>query len=148
MKVKLPCRRWLILASLAAVAIGWLLFGPWGRQFTREQYEHVRLGMSLDEVEQVLGLPPGHYDPITRGWSRDGVADEVNPEGIESRQLRAMWFGDGGHICVLIYKDKVRAKYYSRPVSPMGVKIREWLNWLRWQIVGPRSWDHGLAPTR
>jgi hypothetical protein len=102
--------------------------------------------MSLGEVTQILGVPPGHFDPITKGWPRNGVAEVEMPapllatadvmlEGLSMRVAIAGrpygWYGDGGTINVLIGGSKVLGKSYMVPVSPFRAKVGGWFRWLR-----------------
>jgi hypothetical protein len=71
-------RRWLILLVLLATApsaILWLRAARHQPRITREAYKQIQLGMSLAEVEAILGGPPGDYS--SRKWSGEGAIHEL-----------------------------------------------------------------------
>lgn len=133
----MPRRRWLLLiACLAAVAIAvvsWQLSGPRER-FTREQYGHIRLGMTPADVALVMGGP-------SRGERRGGRWDTVDREGPPPPSLRVLpvdkWVDETVAITVVYSDGDARAiwKNMTIRVPPWKVKARNWLNWLR-RVVG------------
>jgi hypothetical protein len=137
MKMPSPRHRWLLLiACLALLVVGLLCWPQTRGRFTREQYERVRLGMSLPEVEQTLGARPGHYNLTTQYWQKEKLAELEPPaiygEAAEDRNSRwCTWDGDGGAIQVWIVLGKVVSKSYVVPVHPAKAKAREWLRRLR-----------------
>src|SRR5438874_1603851 len=81
-------RRLLVLLGVALVAsilAYFLVVAPWLRllRISRENYDRIQLSMTEEEVQAVLGLPPGHYSTgDNAGYgSEDSVArggDHVN----------------------------------------------------------------------
>jgi hypothetical protein len=59
----MPKRRTLVFIALAIIAIGVGIYLCWPRspRFTEEQFARIHNGMTLAEVEAVLGCPPGNY---------------------------------------------------------------------------------------
>jgi hypothetical protein len=60
------CKRvMLIVASLGVLAVGGVFVLAWlptpGDRITREAFEQIREGMTLEEVDAVIGVPPGRY---------------------------------------------------------------------------------------
>jgi hypothetical protein len=102
-------RRFLFLslaAAVVALAIGvWLL---WPRTaITRENAEKIRLGMTLAEVEAILGGPPGNYTGVF--FKRD-VSVPLTVEGSAGRQ---QWTDTRGVVIVFFDKqEKVMTSMY------------------------------------
>jgi hypothetical protein len=93
-------RRMLGLAAVAAVA-GLMAFAGWRaltppHQINRASFEQIREGMTLAEVEGILGVPPGRY-PADSGvrWTH-GVC--LHPESSWGCRYEKWFAGD-----VLVY---------------------------------------------
>jgi hypothetical protein len=142
MKLKLPRRRWLLLiACLAAVAIAVIGWPRTSGRFTREQYERVRIGMSLAEVEQTLGVPPGYYGLPTEPWDRLELAESESPAVYRDAKTDPssrfyIWEDDGGQIVVWIAADKkVVSKSHGVRVHPIKAMAQASLAWLRGLVL-------------
>jgi hypothetical protein len=96
-------RRWLLilgaLGLLAVVGVLVLVFLPQpGDRITRETFDEIREGMTLWEVEQLIGVPPGDY---TTG---DRVV-YLPPASAGHGPIRHEWQGDEGGIEVWLNAD-------------------------------------------
>jgi hypothetical protein len=104
-------RRRLLLALLVlfacAILVAWFYFRPGGINWVG--YSRVRLGMSSQEVELVVGVPPGNHSSrldwmIIDYW--DGEWHMGEPGG----GRKETWYSDDG--CLRIeYDDDGRVKY-------------------------------------
>jgi hypothetical protein len=156
MKLKLPRYRWwwwLMLLPAAVIGLAasvmmeqdelaaWQLSGVRG-QFTVEQYDRIRLGMTPAEVSQLMGSPPSdrqHLQMFAEGGC-SYVASEDD----------GMWLDDGGlwphekkvdhwvdaFVWISVrYRDgkaSIKTMYIQpHPQPPPKSKAREWLDWLR-----------------
>jgi hypothetical protein len=134
MKLKLPRRRWLLIACLAAVAIaaitGSQVSGPSGR-FTREQYDRIRFGMTPVEVASVMGCPPSGPVAMYRFIDSDfDLAADVG-EPAKTALDSALWCDESLGVMVYYHNGKVALKQMLVRVPTWKVKAREWLYWLR-----------------
>jgi hypothetical protein len=109
------------------------------RRFTRELYDRIRPGMSLAEVEGVLGCPPGFYETSLI---------ENDPERTESNELHndqnwvklAGWQDDGAVITLGFNQaQEVTGKRYA-PLRP--VSLGHW-DKLRWRLH--RRWPNWFS---
>jgi hypothetical protein len=55
----------LLSSALLASIVGWGAWRAIAKPGPVRAYERLRLGMTLSEVEQVIGAPPGEYDDAT-----------------------------------------------------------------------------------
>ena len=90
-------------ACLVALGIVWLLEFRSG--ITKSNYRRIREGMTLQEVETVLGGPPGNYsrfpDKEAGLWTIDADRPDLNREFFIGREVWvgnelavAVWFND------------------------------------------------------
>jgi hypothetical protein len=61
------------LALVTLVSVGAIVLWPRPHRITRENFHRIRFGMTVAEVESILG-PPGDYDTV------DSTEDESNSE--------------------------------------------------------------------
>jgi hypothetical protein len=130
-----------LAALLAAIAAWWLTFHGHVPRFTEDQYRKIHVGMTRDEVETLLGCPPGDYAqgrdllPIDIGmyepvipsapyleWVADTTdepyADANGPHRQDALGIR-VWFDDEGRVI-----DKYRMGYGYSPSSPLRKALR------------------------
>ncbi len=95
-------RNWKLLALAALVPAGvvaFLLLQPvWWQRFTREDFRRVRVGMTLDEVVAILGLP-GDYRTGEVTYSPDADPDpQPRPadDDLPTETQTVYWCGDDG----------------------------------------------------
>ena len=126
-------RWWLVIAGLAAIAIGviWWQSGPRGR-FTREQYDRIRFGMTPAEVSRSMGSAPSDVFSQWPGmWEQ--VAFESN--GSPPNGKADVWLDGSVGICVCYRDGKAVVKFMDRQVPPWKIKARiwfyQWVYWLR-----------------
>ncbi len=125
-------RTLLIALALLAIGVGIYLCLPKSPRFTEDQYERIQLGMTLAEVEAVLGCPPGNYAPVdlvsmARGKQpRTDWAADV-PEPLFNDQQRAL--------CIHVLFDadgKVKEKHCTRMTyfpPTLLERLRAWVGW-------------------
>jgi hypothetical protein len=106
-------RRRLPLVGLGAVALlagglfAWLGLPRPG--VTRANYERIQEGMTLPEVESILGGPPGNYSRLPDNeaglWAIDFADPELGPQYFRGREAWvggelavAVWLNDQGRV--------------------------------------------------
>lgn len=91
---------------------------------TREAFEQIRLGMTEQEVEAVLGGPPGDYSSGTMTFVIEGKYRRG--EGTEPKD----WASDEGHIRVWFGDGKVAGRQFFDAIvieDPFFNKLRRWM---------------------
>src|SRR5688500_6429655 len=99
-------RRCLVLLGVAAVEIlgrlTWVMLSP-GSRITRENYERIQVAMTRQEVENLLGGPPGDYGSgnVVAEWGT------FSPEGLlgQSNPNVKVWLGSDFFISLLFSED-------------------------------------------
>lgn len=128
-----------LLPTCAAIALG--LFLHWRAQFPVRAYERIAIGMSLDEVNAVIGLPPGNYarsipgrpsHPIftlIRGEKMREFGDTAAPESAFFPDMFETWIWDDFWIATKFLDGKVvGAALYAKPKPPtLFVRLRRLL---------------------
>ena len=119
----MPCQRryllfgWVVLVVVAIAAV----VGPW--RVTAAHYERVRLGMTEEEVEAVLG-PPGQYNslysflPISHTWGVDYSFVAAMGRHNSSGVLRKAW--ECGNVRVLVTFDQPGGRVVSKALVHPG----------------------------
>jgi hypothetical protein len=141
MKLKLPHHRWLLLIGcLAAVAIGfdiWLQFSRPVGQYTRKQYDRIRLGMTPAELSRSMCSPPTDEQRILQlsRMSPRGAREWVVVESDERplpHEKTEIWY-DGSVLITVGYRNgKAVLKMMEGSGPPWGANAGEWLDWLRY----------------
>jgi hypothetical protein len=105
-------RLWMLLmavgAGLAVLPIPWYAVSP-RSGVTQANYERIREGMTLPEVENLLGGPPGNYSRIPDKeaglWTIDPSRPDLNRQFFIGREVWignelavAVWFDDQGRV--------------------------------------------------
>jgi hypothetical protein len=116
---------WVLASCLLLVLVVWA--GQMGLPHLRlrarvdqSTYESLKVGMTRDEVEGVIGGPPGDYSHLwvreTRGRREDLIPNEWPPVGIDCSVWR-----QGKYVLVVAYEaDKLRDKLLASSVSSRG----------------------------
>jgi hypothetical protein len=150
MKLKLPRRRWLLLLLIAFAGLAsWLL---WPKSVMRERYGRIQIGMTRAEVAEIMGVeqsPPMDRPRIWENFSSDHhLVSEPPLEAVQGVRIdhQGYWYdssAESGIIEISVqYRDgKAVFKYMICRMTPLEIKLREWLNWLR-GLVGN---SHKLA---
>jgi len=126
-------RRGILLLALLAVFVlatvaGRRWLAPPPHQINRESYEQIRAGMTLAEVEALLGVPPGEYH-----GSQTGIPHPI-PTGDKGPDYQC-WTSDAGLILVWC-EEAPHARVVTKKFC--DVAHREWTTrdilrmWLRW----------------
>jgi hypothetical protein len=136
----MPRRWWFV--TLTVLVIGftalWSLFvvAQRPRQFiNRENFERIEVGMTVEEVKTILGLPPGDHTVFRRS---SGVEDArgrgwlVWADPIIWDQT---WASDEGIIFFLFEGDKVIRREFA---DPSGTPRRGFLDVLGRLVLGKR----------
>jgi hypothetical protein len=131
--------RWVLagVAVVALLAVAAVVLWPYPNRVTRQNFDRIRLGMSLAEVEAILG-PPGDYrtgdtvviaidanrlltDPSSALRTKPGPAT-AQPE------VRKVWEGDKGEIAIYFQAAGVSDKHF-RPALSSGQSAFDRLRW-------------------
>jgi hypothetical protein len=116
----------LVLAGLTVLAVEAIVLWPREDRITRENCDHIRKGMSLDEVEAILG-PPGDY--------RTGPTNGGSPFFVKERYR---WSGDTAEIEMRLDSSKRADQVSCWPANrvaqdPIANAIwrltRQWRRW-------------------
>lgn len=97
-------KRWLLVSGVAVVASGLVAVLFWPRPdvpVSRARCERVQVGMTLEEVEAVLGGRAGDYRSVEeqpRLWVETRAYNERN-------ERRVLWEGDDGMFVVTLDTD-------------------------------------------
>ena len=128
-------RRWRLWvaggAGLAALAILWLACAL-RPGITQANYERIRVGMTLPEVEDRLGGPPGNYSRIPDKeaglWTIDPNRPGLNRQFFIGREV---WIGD--ELAVAVWFDErgrvVRKESYPTLGRSLLQRLRDLLGW-------------------
>ncbi len=128
----------LLLALLVLLFVAYLVLVPRGPSchITHAAYERIRPGMSVDEAQAVIGLPPGDYRTDASSQQHAPADESETVPGLAYAQGDpgpdpADWMSDQG--CIWLEVDPKRgvvAKHYGtmREAKPTLVeRIRDWL---------------------
>jgi hypothetical protein len=135
MQVPLPRNRWwlLLLVAIAGLA-SWL---SWPKSPMREKYDRIRLGMTMDEVNYIMGSPPAPRTLYSSPWVLESEAwkSVASEPPLPAYHLLV---GEGGFWCdgntgitANCIDGKVSDRVLYVRMTPFEIKLREWLDWLR-----------------
>ena len=122
----MKCRfgRGLLLALLLMILFFYPMLAPPVHRIDADHFALIHNGMSLDEVELILGVPAGHYDwavpkypPILSSYPID--ASQVSASWISRHGVGTVWFDE--HILVV-----GKNGWGEASVEP------PWHNWRNW----------------
>lgn len=136
-----------VLLVLVLLGGFYLLFDRPKPRISEDQITKIRIGMTLDEVEAVLGCRPGNYTPRNdflpikmefydrkqqehrapfKEWAADLPEPRYKDDNGPNRQNAVavrVWFDEYGKVI-----DKCRMGYaYTPPPSSIHEKIKKWL---------------------
>jgi hypothetical protein len=129
------------LAGVAGlVAVATFLSWPAADPVTWENYERIKPGMSLADVEAIFGphlttvpsrdLDPDEYDFGERQW--EVLAPELRgQEEVDTK----LWWGGTGELEVLFARERVMTKTWY-PRSKLARRAQRW--WERWSLQSRR----------
>jgi hypothetical protein len=80
----------LIAMALIAPVVCWSVWRAISLPRPIRAYERIRLGMTPDEVERAIGMPPGEFAPLTAYMSR-GYPQYIRESGLPSETADAEW---------------------------------------------------------
>jgi hypothetical protein len=111
----------LVMLAVAGLAVVRSLTQP-PHRIGESGYQAIKRGMTLKEVEEVVGVPPGDYGPMPVGmgqWDFVGPARELVGEGAADRPKE--WHGGGCMIRVffdrttgrVMLKELTKVSYHS-----------------------------------
>jgi hypothetical protein len=120
-------KRLVVFLALAALILGADYLTLWlttpKKHVTRAAFDRIQEGMTLAEVEGLIGLPPGDHRtrPTRIVWGVRGPIIFLEP-ATQGRKYTSMeWIGDYGMICVwLDSEEKVVERAFTelRPDEP------------------------------
>jgi hypothetical protein len=94
-------------------------------------YERIELGMTEQEVEEIVAKPPGWYEPLPEGEFQVYVHEAGAEKGLRDSPKGYSWVSTEGHLGVTFdAKGKVVGASFTptRRVSPnIFDRIRRWL---------------------
>jgi hypothetical protein len=135
--------RWRRLLPLVVPAVLALLFGLMllllpapPQHVSRADFDRIQAGMSLADVEVLLGGPPGDYRTVEVDLDVSGGSPEFHnvmsaPEVLlGKRRFRHEWWqGNSGNVWVCFDEnDRVVTKEFT-PGKPVRRGVRDWLGW-------------------
>jgi hypothetical protein len=134
-------RKWLffVAAMAAPVIFVAIMLGVWlGREFCewhqdfarnqridREHFQRIKLGMRQEDIEEILGGPPGDYrTPVEEHLTVGGLFFEV------SRERKERWKGDKGVIAVTFDEEETVCCLDFSPSETVPPSVLwQFLNW-------------------
>src|SRR5262249_26459222 len=121
-------RVYLLGVGLALVALAFVLTDAllWEPGVTAPNVRRIRAGMTLAEVNSVLGPPVQDEMRLLAITTNSGAMDAAAPE-----DFTCAWEGPGGYVAVRFDADeRVREYWFSaiRHESPLA-RLRAWLGW-------------------
>jgi hypothetical protein len=136
--------RWAVAGLALLAGIATFALWPQSDRFSREKYEHIRVGMSLAEVEAILG-PPGDYTTGPARMPSGMVIDFPELEAFLARSPTGpfaidakSWIDDHGTIELVFGNDgRVRTMEFGphtrEPLGPVDAFLwrakRQWRRW-------------------
>jgi hypothetical protein len=134
-----PRRVWITVGGAAFVGVLAVTFlyysnrAPGKVQFTRAMYDRLQLGMTQEQVEEVLGVPNGDYSTTaTQTWIQDMVTantDFSKGRVVKGKDLcRKDWKSDTGVIAIQFIDGRAVMWYYDRREPPTLHMIHEWMD--------------------
>jgi len=131
----------LFLAAAGLFAIVW--FTSPNHNINRGAFEQLQINMPRDEVEAILGCPPGNY--CSAGATVEVKLPDGSPGGIPLREIfddvaavagdaaecfrPAIWASDNGMIVLVLDGNNKITKKDFEPIQVNGIfaQIRRWL---------------------
>lgn len=108
---------------------GWLTASP----INRDTFERIENGMTLKEVEELIGLPPGEYEKGVMYW----YAEPGSMFGMKGDKCES-WSSNNGQIVVWVSPEgKVTDKDFNEPLERESTfdTLRRWLGFPREPVV-------------
>lgn len=124
------------LGLLLLVAASGFLFVVWwttpDHRINVDSFKTIKSGMALDEVEQIIGVPPGHYGAPSRKQGPTYLLASkavLDPFEFNSVTEVVEWCAETGKLGLLLDKDRrvIAGQYESRMDDGLLAKIRRWL---------------------
>jgi hypothetical protein len=108
----------------------------------REKYDRIRIGMTLAEVNEIMGGPPGGILYLSPWVLESEAWKSVAREPPSTEEVEVLLVGDGGFWCdgntgitANCIDGKVSDRVLYVRMTPCEIKLREWLDWPR-RLVG------------
>jgi hypothetical protein len=124
-------RRWIALGlvNLAVVlAVGWRMMPRTGPRLQVENYQFVQRGMTLPEVEALLGGPPGNYGQYPNG-ATSMTCEGVIYSGMPTLATERVWCDDNTRYEIFFdpQDDRVLARHQRSYKQEPGESLFGWL---------------------
>ena len=95
-----------------------------GPGVTPRNFDRIETGMTLVEVEEILGGPPGFIAPNGRSWI--GLALMC----VTMNYSREVWAGDDGAVTLEFnVHGRVEVKTWTESPDSLREKLRQWIPW-------------------
>jgi len=133
---------WLAYAACVLLAVFWgvRLLTPRHR-INQESFEKIQVGMTLEEVAEIVGAPPGAY--ATGPFLLCRSSWKNCPEISGSLGGDQEWIGDEVALAVWLDSQKRVTQVQFGDVVPIGIRQETFFDKARaW--LGLRPWDHML----
>lgn|GEM_PF-6785991 len=88
-----------LLGLGVAIGLAWIGYGWWRSEAVATSYHAVRLGMSLDEAERVLGLPRNHVGEAYSVYEDVHLAEDEAPRNASE----PVCYRDSGYLVIINY---------------------------------------------
>src|SRR5262245_27997778 len=111
---------WVLVAGLGLASFAYLLFASASGGINRMSVLRIKVGMSCEEVDAVIGLPHGDYSKSSFGRlplaMYFGSGEEVR-----------FWYGNTGTITVWFANGKVTGRYFSPSSASFFDRFYQWI---------------------
>ncbi len=118
---------WVGIAGAPIASVVWYWYGPpSGSELNVDNTALIQRGMTMEQVEQLLGGPPGDY-----GYNQGGdeVMMTLELAGIRQPSIKYVWFDDGHWVEVYFDSDGLARFAHERRFVRKRPTIRESLRW-------------------
>ena len=124
--------KWLaIVLAVLLLGLGAALF-LWPRdKITTESYTIIQSGMTMNEVETILGRSGINYEEyrVQRGTLK-GNDEHLQTDWKPTKEGLKVWIGQNGSIGIQFHEGRVVGKAFRGIVKPNIIyRFRDWLGW-------------------
>jgi hypothetical protein len=122
-------RAWILPLVIPVVVLLWLFFST--DRISPQSYDRIMLGMTQEEVEAIIGLPPGDYYSGPMGVFGRGpfvlLTDAEGEGGMNSPM--SFWRGDTWQINVTLNENR---EVVGRSLSSLHAPVSGQFSFLEW----------------
>ncbi len=95
----------IVVGTLCLLVVARLSFPPPPVRTDRQAFARIQLGMSLPEVEEVIGGPPGNYAPSYHTFLHNDVYERYEGKVCPDCQ-KVIWRHEAGQICLRLNEEQ------------------------------------------